>query len=216
MIQTNFATRDTIHTNLVTAYSPEILIPSVTETATFSSNLLMSNLGDAATWIEITHRTVDGLKPVPAFKTLLPARGSVYMDKVLAGVGVASGYGPLALRSTDAQPLAAFSHVMNTENGARGALNSVDSRPATSKRLGQRLTLRWQYDPAEVLKIQEYRIYRANPAARNFQLIASVPFNVLEHTLDATETGDFIIAVRAFNGVKESSPSNEVFLQVKP
>lgn len=216
MIQTNLATRDTIHTNLVTAYSPEILIPSVTETATFSSNLLVSNLGDAATWIEITHRTVDGLKPVPVFKTLLPARGSVYLDKVLAGVGVVSGYGPLALRSIDGQPLAAFSHVMNTETGARGALNSVDSRPATSKRLGQRLTLRWQYDPAEVLKIQEYRIYRANRAARNFQLLASVPSNVLEHTLNATEPGDFIISVRAFNGVKESNPSNEVLVQVKP
>lgn len=216
IIQTNLATRDTIHTNLITTDSPEIVIPSVTESATFSSNVLVSNLGDAATTTEITYRTADGLKPIPVFKTLVPARGSVYLDKIVAGLGAAAGYGPVSLRSIEGQPLAVFSHVMNTENGARGSLNSVDSRLVASKRLGQNLTLRWQYDPAEVVKIQEYRIYRADQSKRNFQRIASVPFDVLEYSLDASEAGDFVISVRAFDGVTESSPSNEVVVQVTP
>lgn len=216
IIQTNLATRDTIHTNLITTYSPEIVIPSVTESATFSSNLLVSNLGDAATSLELRYRTADGLNPVPALKTHIQARGTVYLDKLLAGLGAAAGYGPLTLRSIEGQPLAVFSHVMNTANGARGSLNSVDSRLLTSKQLGQSLTLRWQYDPAEVVKIQEYRIYRADRAKRNFQRIASVPFDVLEYTLDASEAGNFVISVRAFDGVTESSPSNEVVVQVTP
>ena len=146
----------------------------------------------------------------------MPARGSIYLDKVLARLGASSGYGPLAVRSVEGQPLLAFSHVINTENGARGALDWVDTRPVTSKRIGQRVTLRWQYDPSEIGMIQEYRIYRADRATRSFQLMGSVSSNVLEYSLDATQAGDFAIIVKAFNGVRESSPSNEVLLQVLP
>jgi len=215
VIQTDLATRDTIHTNLLTEFSPEILIPSVTQVSPFSSNLLMSNLGNAATWIEIMHRTVDG-HGTAVSKTWLPSQGSVYLDEVLAHLGVPSGYGPLQLRSVEGQPLAAFSHVSNANNGARGAVNLVDTRPSTSKRVGQRMTLQWQYPQAEIPKIQEYRIYRADRIERNFQKIASVPINVLVYTMDAMEPGDFVLAVKAFDGVMESSPSNEVLVQVKP
>ncbi len=215
VIQTDLATRDTIHTNLLTEFSPEILIPSVTQVSPFSSNLLMSNLGDAATWIEIMHRTVDG-RGTAVSKTWLPAHGSVYLDEVLTHLGVPSGYGPLQLRSVEGQPLAAFSHVSNANNGARGAVNLVDTRPSTSKRVGQRMTLQWQYNQAEIPKLQEYRIYRAGRIERNFQKIASVPINVLEYTMDAIEPGDFVLTVKAFNGVEESNPSNEVRVQVKP
>lgn len=216
VIQTNLATRDTIHTNMVTAWSPEVLIPSVTETSTFSSNLLVSNLADTGTWVEISHRASNGQSPAPAVRALLPARGSVYLDKVLASLHVKESFGPLTLRSIEGQPLAAFSHVMNTENGARGALDWTDLRPSVSKRVGEQVTLHWQYDPAEARKIQEYRIYRADRAARNFQIIDRVPSNVLERSLEARDTGTFVISVRAFDGARESHPSNEVLLEVKP
>ena len=136
------------------------------------------------------------------------------MDKVKAGLGEGSGYGPLALRSLEGQPLAAFSQVMNTQSGARGTFDWVDSRPVTLMRSGQSFTLRW--DAADVSKTHEYRIYRADRAARNFERIASVSGNVLECSLVATEPGDFAIAVKAFDGVSESNPSNEVLLQVLP
>jgi hypothetical protein len=138
------------------------------------------------------------------------------LDKVLASLRVQAGYGPLALRSIGGEPLAAFSHVMNTENGARGSLDWTDLRPSVSKRLGERVTLHWQYDSAEARKILEYRIYRADRAARNFRMIDRVPPNVLEHTLDARDTGTFVLAVRAFDGARESLSSNEVLLEVKP
>ena len=48
VIQSDLATRDTIHTNLLTEISPEILIPSVTQVSPYSSNLLLSNLGAEA------------------------------------------------------------------------------------------------------------------------------------------------------------------------
>ena len=214
IIQIDLATGDTIHTNLVSRLSPEVLIPSVTETSTFSSNLLVSNLGDAPTSIEVIDRSVDGNKPVPMLKTLIPARGSLYMDKVQVGLGVGLGYGPLALRSIEGQPLAAFSHVMNTESGARGSLDSVDSRPVSFLRSGQQFTLRW--DAADVSEVHEFRIYRADRATRDFQRIASVPGSVLACSLRATDPGDFTISVRAFDGVGESNPSNEVLVQVLP
>ncbi|MCI0628204.1 MAG: fibronectin type III domain-containing protein [Acidobacteria bacterium] len=215
VIQTDLSSGDTIHTNLVTELSPEILIPSVTQAPPFSSSLLLGNLGEAATWIEISHRAADGHSTAAVSRMWLPARGTVYLDKVLTNLGIPSGYGPLQVRSLEGQPLAAFSHVLNN-SGARGALNLLDTRPTVSKRVGERLRLRWQYDPAEISKIQEYRIYRADRATRNFQKIASVPVSVLEHSLDATVAGDFVLAVKAFNGVQESNPSNEVLLQVKP
>ena len=215
VIQTDLATRDTIHTNLLTDFSPEIVIPSVTQISPFSSALLMGNLGNAATWIEIAHRTVDG-RSTAVSRAWLPARGSVYLDEVLPQLGVPSGYGPLQLRSVDGQPLAAFSHVSNANNGARGAVNLVDSRPSASRQVGQRLTLRWDYPQVETPKIEEYRIYRADRIQRNFQKIASVPVNVLEYTMDAIEPGDFVLTVKAFDGITESNPSNEVLVQVKP
>ena len=164
----------------MTELSPEIVIPSVTQISPFSSALLMGNLGNAATWIEIAHRTVDG-RSTAVSRTWLPARGSVYLDGVLPQLGVPSGYGPLQLRSVDGQPLAAFSHVSNANNGARGAVNLVDSRPSASRQVGQRLTLRWDYPQVETPKIQEYRIYRADRIQRNFQKLASVTVNVLEY-----------------------------------
>jgi hypothetical protein len=94
VIQTDLATRDTIHTNLLTDFSPEIVIPSVTQISPFSSALLMGNLGNAATWIEIAHRTVDG-RSTAVSTTWLPARGSVYLDRFYS-FGSSVGYGPAA------------------------------------------------------------------------------------------------------------------------
>ena len=201
VIQTDLATHDTVHTNMQTELSPEILIPSVTQVSPFSSTLLMSNLGDSATWIEITHRAEGGGSSAVS-RTWLPAQGSMYLNEVLTLLGIPSGYGPLQLRSVEGQPIAAFSHVANADSGVRGAVNSVDTRPSVSRRVGERMTLQWQYPEAEIPKIQEYRIYRADRIGRNFQKIASVPIHVLEHTMDVIEPGDFVLMVKAFNGVE--------------
>jgi len=215
VIQSDLASRDTMHTNFLTERSPEIFIPSVTEISPFSSSLQVSNLGDSATWIEVTHRTAGGASG--AFSRFsLPARGSVYLNDVLSFLGVPSGYGPLHIRSVDGQPLAAFSHVSNAKNGTRGAMNTLDTRPSTSKRVGERITLQWQYPHAATSQVQEYRIYQADAIERNFRKIGSVPKEVLEYVMDVIEAGNFALMVRAFDGVLESSPSNEVLLQVKP
>ena len=95
-------------------------------------------------------------------------------------------------------------------------MNLVDVRPTTSKRLGERITLQWQYPQAEIPKMQEYRIYRAHRAERNFETVASVPANVLEYSMEMLQPGDFVLSVRAFDGVNESNPSNEVLVHVKP
>jgi len=215
VIQSDLATRDTIHTNLLTEISPEILIPSVTQVPPYSSNLLLSNLGAGATWVDILHRTADGLAATVS-RTWLPAQGSVYLAQVLTYLGIPSGYGPLHLRSLEGQPLAAFSQVSDADSGSRGAVNLVDARPSTSKRVGERIKLQWQYPESEIPKMQEYRIYQADRIERNFQHVASVPANVLEYAMDMLRPGDFVLEVRAFDGVNESNPSNEVLVNVKP
>jgi hypothetical protein len=95
-------------------------------------------------------------------------------------------------------------------------MNSVDTRPAAFRRVGDRITLQWEYPTSEIPKAQEYRIYRAERMERNFQRIASVPIDVLEYTLEMVDPGDFVLTIKAFNGVDESSPSNEVLVQVIP
>ncbi len=215
VIQTDLATHDTVHTNLQTEFSPEILIPSVTQVSPFSSTLLVSNLGDSATWIDITHRTEDGTSTAVS-RTWLPAQGSVHLNEVLTLLGVPSGYGPLHLRSVEGQPLAAFSHVSNANNGVRGAVNSADTRPSASRRVGDRITLRWDYPHSEIPKIHGYRIYRADRIKRKFQKIASVPTDVLEYSIDMMEPGDFVLTIKTFGSAEESSPSNEVLVHVIP
>src|SRR5262245_21489845 len=215
VIQSDLASRDTLHTNLLTAPSPEILIPAVTQVSPFSSNLLLSNLGSTGTWIEIVYHAGDN-NGAATQRTWLSARASVYLDAVLTFLGIESGYGPLRLRSLSGQPLAAFSQVSNASNGARGGVDLVDSRPSTSKQVGQRLTLRWDFPQAETPSIQEFRIYRADRVERRFERIASVAAHLLEYTIEALEPGDFVLTIRAFNGIEESDPSNEVLLQVRP
>jgi hypothetical protein len=149
-------------------------------------------------------------------RTWLPAKGSVYLNEVLPLFGVPSGYGPLQLRSVEGQPIAAFSDVSNADSGARGAMNSVDTRPSAFRRLGDRITLRWDYPASEIPKAQEYRIYRADRMERKFQMIASVPIDVLEYSLDMMDAGDFVLSVKTFNGIEESTPSNEVLVRVIP
>jgi len=207
--------RATSHTNLLTEISPEILIPSVTQVSPYSSNLLLSNLGGVPTWVDILLRTVDGLA-TPVARTWLPAQGSMYLDQVLTYLGIPSGYGPLHLRSVEGQPLAAFSQVSNGKSGTGGGVNLVDARPTTSRRVGERIKLQWDYAESEIPKMQEYRIYRADRIERNFQNVASVPANVLEYSMDLLHPGDFVLAVRVFDGVNESNPSNEVIVHVSP
>jgi hypothetical protein len=214
-MQSDLATLDTIHSNLLTETSPELLIPSVTQVSPYSSNLMLSNLGRGPTWVDILHRTVDGLATAVS-RTWLPAQGTVYLDQVLTYLGMPSGYGPLHLRSIEGQPLAAFSQVSNADSGTRGGVNLVDARPTTSKRVGDRITLQWEYPQTEIPKMQEYRIYRADRMGRNFENVASVPASVLEYSMDLSVPGDFVLAVRVFDGVNESNPSNEVLVQVKP
>jgi hypothetical protein len=214
-IQSDSATLGTSHTNLLTEISPEILIPSVTQVSPYSSNLLLSNLGGVPTWVDILLRTVDGVATAVA-RTWLPAQGSVYLDQVLTYLGVPSGYGPLHLRSAEGQPLAAFSQVSNGKSGTGGGVNLVDARPTTSRRVGERIKLQWDYPESEIPKMQEYRIYCADRIERNFQNVASVPADVLEYSMDLLHPGDFVLAIRTFDGVNESNPSNEVIVHVSP
>jgi hypothetical protein len=215
VIRSDWVANDTVHINMQTELSPEILVPSVTQVSPFSSSLLVSNLGNSATWVEITHRTQGGGSAAVS-RTWLPARGSMYLNEVLPLLGVPSGYGPLQLRSVEGQPIAAFSDVANADSGVRSAMNSVDTRPLAFRRVGDRITLRWDYPHSEIPKIQGYRIYRDDRIERKFQKIASVPTDVLEYSIDMREPGDFVLMVRTYGCAEESNPSNEVLVQVMP
>jgi hypothetical protein len=215
-INTDLATGDTIHTNLVTELSPELLISAVTNTGAFSSGLLVSNLGEMDSTLQLLSRKTDGSPSAAALTAPVPARGTIQLEKVLPALGVRDGFGPLAIRSVVGQPIIAFSQVAAVSGLARGSLNALDSRPVTVKRPGEPLKLRWEYDRSEISKILEYRLYRADRVSRRYERIASVPAGQLEFSLQVGEPGDFVLIVRAFDGELESDPSNEVILQVKP
>jgi hypothetical protein len=216
LMAADLTTGDTVHSNVTVELSPEVLIPSVTQVPPFVSSLLLSNIGEKQSMIEIRARGSEGTLAVPPSRVPVPASGTVLLDNVLPALGSTAGYGPLQIRSLQGQPITASSQVIAPLTVARGSLNALDARPMAFKRRGQPLTLRWAYDPNEMPRILEYRIYRASPANRNFELMVTVPPARLHFSVSTLETGDFVFLVKAFDGRLESDPSNEVLLRVAP
>jgi len=207
---------DTIHTSAITEFSPELLIPSATRLGAFSSSLLLANLGEMVSPVQLLSRKPDGSQAGTSVTAAIPAGGTVQIDKVLPLLGISEGYGPLEVRSGNGQPIAAFSQVANISGSARGLLNVLDIRPVARKRRGEFFTLRWRYHPLEIPRIREYRIYLADKASRVYRQVASVPPVELQFSMQAGEIGEFVVLVKAFDGTLESAPSNEVLLEVRP
>lgn len=217
LMNADSASGDTLHTNLVSELSPEMLVPSATRVSPFLSSLQLSNVGESPSEVEILVRRPDGQPAALPVKLWLPALGTALLEKVLPALGIQDGfYGPLHIRSLQGQPLVAFSQVAGLSSPARGAVGVIDTRPLTPKRQGDPVTVRWHYDPEQIPKILEYRIYRADRASRLFQKLAAVPAAELQASFDATEPGEFLLVVKAFDGLVESNPSNEVILRVEP
>ncbi len=97
-----------------------LAIASVTNVGRFKSSLVVFNEGTGAANVELTARDRSGA--VSGQKTITIEAGSMFTDPdILTAIGVASGYGPLEIRSTNGQPLSAMSRVYSVSDN-RGSV----------------------------------------------------------------------------------------------
>jgi hypothetical protein len=87
----------------------------------YVSSLVVSNEGRAAATVVILARDPSGAPGDQLLAVSIPAGGFFYRADILAALGIADGYGPLEIRSTNGQPISAQSLVVNAATN-RGAV----------------------------------------------------------------------------------------------
>jgi CHRD domain-containing protein len=87
----------------------------------YVSSLVVSNEGSAEATVVIRARDASGAAGDQLLAVSIPARGFFYRDDILAALGIPDGYGPLEIRSTNGQPIAAQSLVVSAAAN-RGAV----------------------------------------------------------------------------------------------
>jgi hypothetical protein len=93
----------------------KILIPSAANTATFTSSLVLMNVGVSTANVAIKAYSVEGaVLGQTATPLSVPANGILSFDNILETLGVKDNYGPLEITSLDAIPLVAASRVSST------------------------------------------------------------------------------------------------------
>jgi hypothetical protein len=195
--------------------SPELLIPAAIQVPPFYSRLLVVNFSNSAARIRMQVRNSAGGPAGSVFDSTLPGLGALKLDEVLPALSIRDRFfGPLSISSLLGQPIAALSQISTSPGWAGGGLSTLDSRPVTRKKAGESFTLSWNYGPQEISGIQEFRVYRAKRADRIFERITTVPPTELEYKTQSPEPGEHCYVVKAFDGVKESLPSNEVIVVV--
>jgi hypothetical protein len=195
--------------------SPELLIPAAIQVPPFFSRLLVVNFADSPARIRMQVRNSAGGPVGNVLNSTLPGLGALKLDEVLPALSIRDRFfGPLSISSLLGQPIAALSQISTSPGWAGGGLSTFDSRPVTRKKVGESFTLHWNYGPQEILRIQEFRVYRAKRADRIFEQITTVPPTELEYKTESPEPGEHCYIVKAFDGVKESFPSNEVIVAV--
>lgn len=79
----------------------------------YVSSLIVANEGSTAATVDIVARDPSGTVAGQLSGVSVPAGGFVYRADILAVLGIASGYGPLEIRSTNGQPISALGLVVN-------------------------------------------------------------------------------------------------------
>lgn len=85
------------------------------------SSLVISNEGRADATVVIRARDASGAAGDQLLAVAIPAGGFFYRADILAALGIPDGYGPLEIRSTNGQPIAAQSLVVGAAAN-RGAV----------------------------------------------------------------------------------------------
>jgi hypothetical protein len=87
----------------------------------YVSSLVVSNEGRGAATVDILSRDATGAVSGQMLGVNIPAGGFFFQANILAALGVPDGYGPLEIRSTNGQPIAAQSLVVSA-SANRGAV----------------------------------------------------------------------------------------------
>jgi hypothetical protein len=87
----------------------------------YVSSLVVSNEGRAEATVVIRARDASGAAGDQLLAASIPAGGFFYSADILAALGIPDGYGPLEIRSTNGQPIAAQSLVISAAAN-RGAV----------------------------------------------------------------------------------------------
>ena len=106
--------------------SARLLIPSAANTRVFTSSLVIMNLGQTTGLISIkaygTNGVVLGQTQTPLS---IAALGTLYLENVLAELGITENYGPIEINSTNGSPLMAASRVAS-QNGTGGFFEGLN------------------------------------------------------------------------------------------
>ncbi len=112
-----------------------LLIPSAANTGSWTSSLVVQNLGSTDASISITAYTPDGqILASSQADVVVPACGVVTYENILSALGATSGYGPLEIVSTNEQPLIATSRVAGN-SGAGGFFEAAPSEAAANSQV---------------------------------------------------------------------------------
>ena len=104
------------------AKGPRLAIASVSNLGgRYRSSLVVSNEAGSAATVDILTRDASGAVAGQLLGVSIPARGFFYSADILTALGVPDGYGPLEIRSTNLQPIAAQSLVLSATSN-RGAV----------------------------------------------------------------------------------------------
>jgi hypothetical protein len=87
----------------------------------YVSSLVVANEGRGAATVDILARDASGTVSGQLLGVNIPVGGFFYKDDILAALGIPDGYGPLEIRSTNGQPIAAQSLVVSA-SANRGAV----------------------------------------------------------------------------------------------
>ena len=149
------------------------------------------------------------------YDSAIPGLGALKLDEVLPALSIFDRFfGPLSITSLLGQPIAALSQISTSPGWSGGGLATFDRRPVTRKKVGEPFTLRWNYGADQISEILEFRIYRSKRENRIFEKITTVSATKLEYQTESPEPGAHCYVVTAFDGNKESTPSNEVIVAV--
>jgi|WetSurMetagenome_2_1015567.scaffolds.fasta_scaffold73564_2 hypothetical protein len=91
-----------------------LLVPSSANTGSWSSSLVVVNLGSSTASVDLVSRNNAGEVQGRLPGVLIPAQGFISYENILSSMGVANGYRPIEILAADGQPLIATSRVRSS------------------------------------------------------------------------------------------------------